>query len=51
MPHLALPKVFDASHTRRDLQGSGLQVPHIRSYYPQIVKYCLRTDWGRHSAH
>lgn len=50
MPHLALPKVFDASYTRRDLQGSGLQVPDIRSYYPQIVEYCLRTDWGRRAA-
>ncbi len=47
MPHLALPKVFDATHARRDLQGSGLQVPDIRSYYPQVVEYCLRTDWGR----
>jgi len=47
LPHLALPKVFDSSHTQRDLQGSGLQVPDIRSYYPKIVEYCLRTDWGR----
>ena len=50
LPHLALPKVFDASHTQRDLQGSGLQVPDIRSYYPRVVEYCLRTDWGRLSA-
>ena len=47
LPHLALPKVFDSSHTQRDLQGSGLQVPDIRSYYPHVVEYCLRTDWGR----
>ncbi len=47
MPHLALPKIFDATHTRRDLRGSGLQVPDVRSYYPQVVDYCLRTDWGR----
>jgi thioester reductase-like protein len=50
MPHLALPKVFDTAHARRDLQGSGLQVPDIRSYYPQVVEYCLRTDWGRRAA-
>jgi thioester reductase-like protein len=46
LPHLALPKVFDAAHTRRDLQGSGLHVPHINTYYSKIVEYCLRTDWG-----
>jgi thioester reductase-like protein len=50
LPHLALPKVFDASHTHRDLQGSGLEVPDIRSYYPKVVEYCLRTDWGRRPA-
>lgn len=50
MPHLALPKIFDTAHTRRDLRDSELQVPDIRSYYPQVVDYCLRTDWGRRVA-
>ncbi|MCL4396400.1 MAG: SDR family oxidoreductase [Chloroflexi bacterium] len=47
MPHLALPKVFDSGNTRRDLQGSGLTLPDIRTYYDRIVDYCLQTDWGR----
>ncbi len=50
MPHLALPKIFDAANLHRDLDASGLRVPNVREYYPKVVEYCLRTQWGREEA-
>jgi thioester reductase-like protein len=47
LPQLAAPKVFDASHARRDLRGSGIEPPHIRTYLGQVIEYCLQTNWGR----
>jgi thioester reductase-like protein len=47
LPHLSLPKVFDATHLRRDLRDSGRTVPVIRTYYAKVIDYCLETDWGR----
>ncbi len=47
MPHLALPKIFGAENLHRDLDASGLYVPNVREYYPKVVDYCLRTQWGR----
>jgi hypothetical protein len=47
MPHLALPKVFGAENLHRDLDASGLMVPNVREYYPKVVDYCLRTQWGK----
>lgn len=48
MPHLLLPKIFLADNLERDLPMSGdLKVPDVRSYYPKVVDYCLRTKWGR----
>lgn len=45
--HLVLPKVFEASHLQRDLQGQAMDVPDIRSYYAKVLEFCLATQWGK----
>jgi thioester reductase-like protein len=48
MPHLALPKVFEAKNLHRDLPvANDMVVPDVREYYPKVVDYCLRMRWGR----
>lgn len=47
VPHLALPKIFGASNLHRDTPAGITAPPDIRNYYPQIVEYCLQTQWGK----
>jgi thioester reductase-like protein len=48
LPHLALPKVFDAQRLHQGLHDRpDLTAPDIRTYYPKVVDYCLQTHWGR----
>lgn len=51
VPHLGLPKVFGASNLHRDSGDAVAAAPDIRSYYPQIVEYCLQTQWGKELPH
>jgi nucleoside-diphosphate-sugar epimerase len=47
LPHLGLFQAFENRNTAAALQGSGLALSPIRSYYDKVVRYCLDTDWGR----
>lgn len=45
--HLTLPKVFDQTHTQRDMAGSTLEAPHIRSYYFKVLDECIKRNFGK----
>ncbi len=47
LPHLALYQSFENTRTRADLEGAGIRMPAIESYYEKIVDYCIGTNWGR----
>lgn len=52
LPHLGIYQSFENDHCVEGLFGSGLKLPPIRNYYPKVIEYCVRTQWGRaiHSA-
>ncbi len=45
--HLTLPKIFDASNSERDLAGSGIEPPHVTSYYFKVLDECIRRKFGK----
>jgi len=45
--HLTLPKIFDQSNTVRDLAGSGIEAPLVRSYYFKVLDECVRRRFGK----
>jgi len=45
--HLTLPKVFDQTNAVRDLTGSGIDAPLIRSYYTKVLDECVRRKFGK----
>jgi thioester reductase-like protein len=45
--HLSLPKVFDRTNANRDLAGSGIDAPAVRSYYFKILDECIRRKFGK----
>lgn len=44
---LNYPKDFDTTNTKTDIPDYEVQIPDIRDYYQKVVKYCLRTAWGK----
>ena len=49
IPHLSLQQQFANSATEALLAGRA-PFPPLESYFPQIVEYCLTTNWGRAAA-
>ncbi len=47
VPYLSHGAAFDTSHTRRDLAGSGLEIPDVRQYFLTLLRYCVDSDWGK----
>lgn len=47
VPYLSHGAAFDTQHTRRDLQGSGLEIPDVRQYFLTLLRYCVDSDWGK----
>jgi nucleoside-diphosphate-sugar epimerase len=43
---LAHPKVFRTETTSRALAGSGIAPRPVLEFYPEIVKYCVDSNWG-----
>ena len=50
LPHLALYQSFENARTKADLEGAGIHLPAIGSYYEKIIDYCLQTNWGKTSS-
>jgi nucleoside-diphosphate-sugar epimerase len=45
--HLTVPKIFDQTNTLRDLAGSEIGVPSIRSYYFKVLDECVNRKFGK----
>lgn len=43
---LAYPKTFDDRRAAAVLEPSGVRAPAVLDYYPDIVRYCIETNWG-----
>ncbi len=43
---LAHPKVFATRQTSEALADSGIAPRPVLQFYPQIVKYCVESNWG-----
>lgn len=49
LPHLSLRQQFENGATEQLLAGR-VPFPSLESYFPQVVEYCLTTNWGRAAA-
>lgn len=47
VPYLSHGAAFDTSHTRRDLAGTGIEIPDVRQYFLTLLRYCVDSDWGK----
>jgi long-chain acyl-CoA synthetase len=48
-PHvnlLAVRQSFSNERTLDELDGSGLVLPALASWFPRMIEYCLRSNWG-----
>jgi len=39
MPYCWSNLIFDRARTEAALQGSGIEVPHVRSYFVKLLEY------------
>jgi thioester reductase-like protein len=46
---LAHPKVFSTQKTSEALAGSGISPKPVLDFYPEVVRYCMETNWGMQS--
>jgi len=49
LPHLSLRQQFDNSETE-ELLADRVPFPNLDTYFPQVVEYCVATNWGRAAA-
>ena len=46
LPHLALRQTFACDRTHAALDGAGIEIPHIRTYFHRVMDYCFESGWG-----
>ncbi|MEM3074342.1 MAG: SDR family oxidoreductase [Candidatus Pacearchaeota archaeon] len=46
---LNYPKIFDMNNIREVNPNYEKLIPHVKEYYPKVVKYCLETNWGKNA--
>jgi thioester reductase-like protein len=46
VPYLGVARQFDVSSARAVLKDENVAAPVFEAYYPALLEYCLRTDWG-----
>jgi long-chain acyl-CoA synthetase len=46
-PYMSDGRIFDNHNTLEALRGTGIVVPIFSQYYPRLLEYCLRTNWGK----
>ncbi len=49
-PYLSLELAFDTTETTRGLEGTGITVPRVETYFETLFRYCRETDWGKKAA-
>ncbi len=48
--YLSVDRVYDNSRTMKGLAGSGISLPSYRSYYRNLLDFCLEANWGKRAA-
>jgi nucleoside-diphosphate-sugar epimerase len=46
LPQLGIPQAFDNQRTWIELEQCGVRLPAFETYYPKIIDFCLRSQWG-----
>lgn len=46
-PYMSVGRVFDNRNTLEALRGTGIAVPAFSQYFPRLLEYCIRTNWGK----
>jgi thioester reductase-like protein len=46
-PYISLNRLFDTANTERVLEGTNIFVPPYRDYFEKILKYGIKTNWGK----
>jgi hypothetical protein len=46
-PYFALDLSFRDSVTRSRLERAGIQLPSIERYFPRLIDYAQKAEWGR----
>ncbi len=49
LPYMSGNPVFDDSATVAALRDTGIEVPSLESYLPQLLQHCVRQGWTRQS--
>ena len=47
---ISYPKLFDRKNLTRAVPDYDDNLPDLRQYFRKVVRYCLRTGWGRHAS-
>jgi len=46
LPHLALRQTFACDRTHQTLACAGIELPHVRTYFHRVMRYCFESQWG-----
>jgi len=49
-PYLSAELAFDTTETTRGLEGTGITVPRVETYFETLFRFCRETDWGKKAA-
>ena len=44
---LTMPKTFDRKHLLQAIPDYDTRSPHVREFFPKVVRYCLEHNWRR----
>ncbi|MBM2841934.1 MAG: binding 4 protein [Bacteroidetes bacterium] len=50
LPYVSINRLFDSKNADALLEESGIEFPLFRNYAERIFEYCIKTNWGRHTA-
>ncbi len=48
-PYMSISRNLDTARRESILGPAGIEPRHLVEYFPNILEYCLKTNWGRHS--
>ena len=49
LPYFSQNPRFDVSETEQLLKQTGIKVPYLYEYLPNILNFCLKQSWGKRS--
>lgn len=48
-PYMSIRRDLDTDRRESILSPAGIEPRHLKQYLPNILEYCLRTNWGKHA--